>query len=96
MFLDLSKTEIMCSNPAQGTDLCISRFFYVVLSCVDRGLPMGQSLVQGVLPKCLNGFIVKILNRNSSEGLIRISHNQYHVSLRRPSTIGPQLRLHTP
>jgi hypothetical protein len=35
---------------------CISSFFYVVLTCVGRGLVIGRSPFQGVLPKCLNGF----------------------------------------
>jgi hypothetical protein len=34
----------------------MSTFFYVVLSCVGRGLQMGRFPLEGVLPKCLNGF----------------------------------------
>jgi hypothetical protein len=37
-------------------------FFCVVLSCVDRGLAVGRSPVQGVLPKCLKEFIVSEVN----------------------------------
>jgi len=36
--------------------------FCVVLSCEDRGLTRGSSLVQGVLPKCLNGSMVPEVN----------------------------------
>jgi hypothetical protein len=36
----------------------MSVFFCVVLSCVGRGPAMDRSPVQGVPPKCLNGFIV--------------------------------------
>jgi hypothetical protein len=37
-------------------------FFCVVLSCLGRGLMMGQSHVQGVLPKYLNGFVAAEVN----------------------------------
>jgi len=37
-------------------------FLCVVLSCVGRGLPMGRSPVQRVLPKSLNGLIVLEVN----------------------------------
>jgi len=37
---------------------CISAFLYIVLSCVSRGLTMGRSPVQGVLPTCLKRLII--------------------------------------
>jgi hypothetical protein len=36
--------------------------FYVVLHCVGRGLAMGRSPIQGVLPKRPNGFVVSEVN----------------------------------
>jgi hypothetical protein len=43
-------TGIMGSNPARGMNVCLRLFCVCVLSCVGSGLPMGWSLVQGVLP----------------------------------------------
>jgi hypothetical protein len=40
----------------------MSALFYVVFSCVGRGLAISRSHVQGILPKCLNGFIASEVN----------------------------------
>jgi hypothetical protein len=47
-----SEAMIVVSNPTQGMDVwCMYAFFCVcVVLCLGRGLAMGQSLVQGVLP----------------------------------------------
>jgi hypothetical protein len=67
-------SRIMGSNP---TVLC------VVLSCVGRGLAICRSPVQGILPKCLNGFIVTEVN--SEKRTIR--HMQVsHVNLQLAAT----------
>jgi hypothetical protein len=50
----LSNSGIVDSNPAGG----MSAFFCVVLSCVGRRLTVDRSIVEGVLSKCLKGFIV--------------------------------------
>jgi hypothetical protein len=39
----------------------------VVLSCVGTGLGMSRSPVQGVLPKCLKGFIVSAVKSELEE-----------------------------
>jgi len=41
----------------------------VVLSCVDRGLAMGRSPVQGALPKFLNAYISSEVNHISEEAV---------------------------
>jgi hypothetical protein len=43
MVLDCSNTEIIHLNPTQGMAACMCVFFCVVLSCLGRGLEMGQS-----------------------------------------------------
>jgi hypothetical protein len=45
----------------------MSSFFCSMLSCVGRGFAMGRSPVQGVLPKCLIGFIVSEVNSESEK-----------------------------
>jgi hypothetical protein len=45
----------------------MSAFFCVVLSCVRRGLVMDRSPIQGVLRKCLNGFIVSEVSSESEQ-----------------------------
>jgi len=42
-------------------------YFCVVLSCVGTGLAIGQSPVQGFLPKRLNGFVVSEVNSDSEQ-----------------------------
>jgi hypothetical protein len=73
MVLDYSDTGIVSSNPSLGMDICL-RFselccLSVCLSvcAVFRGLVMGRSPIQGVLPKCLNGFTVSEVNSGSEE-----------------------------
>jgi hypothetical protein len=36
----------------------MSAFSCIVLFCIGRSLEMGQSPIQGVLSKCVKGFIV--------------------------------------
>jgi hypothetical protein len=43
----------------------VSALVSVVLSCVGRRCTMGQSTAQGVLPKCLKGFIVSEVTADS-------------------------------
>jgi len=45
----------------------IRRRFSVGLFHVGRGIAMGRSPVQGVLPKCLNVFIVLEVNSESEQ-----------------------------
>jgi hypothetical protein len=45
-------------EPFGYTLIRMCEFFSVVLSCVGRGLAMGLSPLQGILPKCLNRFMV--------------------------------------
>jgi hypothetical protein len=45
----------------------MSMLFCVVLSCVGRGLAVGCSPVQVVLPKYLKGFIVSEVNSESEQ-----------------------------
>jgi hypothetical protein len=47
---------IVGSNPTRGMNVYVYVYVYsmFVLSCVDRGLAMSWSLVQGVLPTVLN------------------------------------------
>jgi hypothetical protein len=52
---DSLNTGIVGSNPSRGMD--VSTFFCVVLSWVGRGLALGRSAVQGVLPNVKNRFI---------------------------------------
>jgi hypothetical protein len=40
----------------------MSAFFCVVPSCVGRGHAMGRSPFEGVLPKCLKGFVISKVN----------------------------------
>jgi hypothetical protein len=56
MVLDRSNSGIVGSNPTRRMDE-ISHFC-VVLSRIRRGLAMGLSPVQRVLPKCRRGFTV--------------------------------------
>jgi len=60
----------------------MSSLLCVVLSCVGRGIAIGRSSVQEVLPKCLNGFVIwtLILNGNGLEGLMRVTY-KYIVTL---------------
>jgi len=60
--LDSFKTEIMGSNPTR--DMNLYRRFSV-LGC--RGLATGRSPIQGVLPKCQNGFTVLEVNSESEQ-----------------------------
>jgi hypothetical protein len=48
-------------NPDQGMEVCPP---FSVLCCLVKvdTLAMGRSSVQGVLPKCLNGFITSEVN----------------------------------
>lgn len=58
--LDSVNNGIVGSNSIQGMDVCM--YFSIVLSCVCRGFTMDQSLIQGVLLKCQNRFIVSEVN----------------------------------
>jgi hypothetical protein len=60
-----------------------SPFSCVVLSCVGKGLVIGRSPIQGVLPKCLKEFIVSkfISNQNRPEGPIRDTNNNNYMSV---------------
>jgi len=42
--------------------LKMSEFSCVVLYCVDTGQLQGQSLFHVVLPNCLKGFIILVVN----------------------------------
>jgi hypothetical protein len=42
-------TGTVGSNPTRGMDVCVCFYSVFVLSCVDRGLEMGWSPVQGFL-----------------------------------------------
>jgi len=44
---------------------CMSTFFYVLLSRAGRELVMAQCPAQGVLPKCLKGFIISEVKSHS-------------------------------
>jgi hypothetical protein len=45
-----SNAGIVASNPTQSMDVCVPLFCVCVVLCVGRGLSMGWSPVQGVLP----------------------------------------------
>jgi len=45
----------------------MSMFLFVVLSYVGRCLGMGLSLIQRVVSKCLNEFIVSQVSEDNSE-----------------------------
>jgi len=45
----------------------MSKFFSVVVSCVDGGVVMGRSLVQGVPLECLKGLIIAVVNTESEQ-----------------------------
>jgi hypothetical protein len=45
-----SNAGIVFSNLTQGMDVCVRLFCVCVILCVGRGLGMGRSPVQGVLP----------------------------------------------
>jgi hypothetical protein len=45
-----SNAGIVGSNPTQGMDVCVSLFCVYVVLCAGRGLAMGWSPVQRVLP----------------------------------------------
>jgi hypothetical protein len=64
--LDHSNTRIVGSSPTRSSDV-MSAFFCVMLSCVDRGLGVSRSPVEGVLPICLNGFMVSEVNSESEQ-----------------------------
>jgi hypothetical protein len=49
----------------------VPAFLYVVLSCVGKGLEMGRSPIQGVLPKCPKRFIASELNFESEQAMKR-------------------------
>jgi len=64
---DCSNNEVVDSNPARVSNICLSAFFCVVLSCLGRGLALGRSIVQVVLPKCMQGFVVSEVNSEWEE-----------------------------
>jgi hypothetical protein len=47
----------------------MSLFFSVVLSCICSGIVMGLSPVDGILPKCLKGFIVLEVHSDSEQAM---------------------------
>jgi len=52
------------------------RIFYVVLSRVGRGLAMGRSIVEGVLMKCPEEFIISEVNFEAKQAR---RHNPWHL-----------------
>jgi len=43
----------------------MSAFMCVVLSCIGNGLAIGRSPIQGVIPRCLDKFVVPEINSES-------------------------------
>jgi hypothetical protein len=62
-FLDRSNIVIVGSNPAQEMDIS-PRFFFVMVSYVGRGLAIGRSPIQGVLPECLKTIKPSFKNKH--------------------------------
>jgi len=67
MVMDGSNTGIVGLNPDRGMDVYPRRVFLCCAVCVGRGLAMGRFPVQGVLQKCLKGFIVSEVNCESEQ-----------------------------
>jgi len=65
--LDRSRTWTLSLNYARGMTYDPVSLCRPVLSCVGRALAMGLSPAQGVLPKCLKGFIVSEFDFDSEQ-----------------------------
>jgi len=50
----------------------MSSFFYFMQSCLGTGTATGRFPIQGILPKCLKGFIVSEVNSESEQARDRI------------------------
>jgi len=62
MVLDSSNTGIVGSNPARGMDIYPLFSVLCLPFSVCTGIVMDRSPIQGLFPKCLNGFIVSGVN----------------------------------
>jgi len=58
---------------------CISAFFCVVLSCIDRGLAMGRSPIQGVQSNYLKDLVVSDVNSESEQARGPNPQNVQHI-----------------
>jgi hypothetical protein len=77
-----SKAHIFCTaqTPGSWVRKAFKAWIYVsdfvLLSCVGTVLAMGRSSIQGVLPKCVEEFIVSEVGSNSEQA---IGHNPWNV-----------------
>jgi hypothetical protein len=76
MVLDRLKSGVVDSNTARVM-FCVSVSLYFFMSYVGRGVALGRSPIQGILPKFLKEFIVSevIVNWIRPEGVIRETNN---------------------
>jgi hypothetical protein len=65
-FSPARNTGVVGSNPARGMYVCVRLFCVCIVLCIGRGLPMGWSPVQGVLPN-----VYRIKKLKSGQGLTK-------------------------